>query len=69
MTRLRWTAAKVEELKRLWRAGRSATEIGIALHLTRGQVSGKIDRLGLMGRGGAMRKDDAPSTPAPRIPF
>jgi GcrA cell cycle regulator len=68
--RRQWTAEHCEELKRLWTAGMSATGIATELGLTRGAVLGKLSRLGLMGRGGAMRKDSAPeSAPVRRIPF
>jgi len=68
--RMQWTAQQVADLKRLWRAGKSATEIALALGVTRGAITGKLDRLGLMGRGGAMRKESPPdSPPVRRIPF
>jgi len=68
--RMRWTAEYCEELKRLWVAGMSATGIATELGLTRGAVLGKLDRLGLMRRGGVMRKDSPPdSAPVRRIPF
>jgi GcrA cell cycle regulator len=48
-----WTDEKVEELKRLWADGKSASEIAAALGpaFTRNGVIGKVHRLGLAGRG------------------
>jgi len=67
---MRWTAEYCEELKRLWVAGMSATGIATELGLTRGAVLGKLARLKLLGRGGALRRDSAPdSPPVRRIPF
>lgn len=45
-----WTDEKVEELKRLWDAGGSCSEIGAELKITRSAVIGKVHRLGLAGR-------------------
>ena len=68
--RTQWTKGRCEQLTRLWTAGMSATDIGTTLGLTRGAVLGKLDRLGLMRRGGVMRKDSPPdSAPVRRIPF
>jgi GcrA cell cycle regulator len=68
--RMQWTQAQCQELERLWTAGMSATDIGTALGFSRGAVLGKLSRLQLMGRGGAMRKDCAPDcAPVRRIPF
>jgi hypothetical protein len=48
----------------------SATGIATELGLTRGAVLGKLSRLGLMGHGGALRRDVAPDdAPVRRIPF
>jgi GcrA cell cycle regulator len=67
---MRWTAERCEELTRLWVAGMSATGIATELGLTRGAVLGKLARLKLLGRGGALRRDSAPdSPPVRRIPF
>jgi GcrA cell cycle regulator len=67
---MQWTAEHCEELKRLWVAGMSATGIATELGLTRGAVLGKLSRLGLLRRGGVMRKDHAPDhAPVRRIPF
>jgi hypothetical protein len=65
-----WTPAQCEQLRQLWLAGRSATDIGTTLGFSRGAILGKLSRLGLMGRGGTLRKDSAPdSAPVRRIPF
>lgn len=53
--RTQWTQERCEKLERLWTAGMSATNIGVTLGLTRGAVLGKLDRLGLLRRGGVMR--------------
>ena len=40
-----WPESDVTELRRLWLAGCSKTEIAFRLSRTIGQVSGKIDRM------------------------
>ena len=45
-----WTDEKVTELTKMWEAGRSITQIGKALGLTRNAVVGKAHRLGLSKR-------------------
>lgn len=40
-----WPEGDVAELRRLWLAGCSKTEIAFRLNRTKGQVSGKIDRM------------------------
>lgn len=40
-----WPESDVAELRRLWIAGCSKTEIAFRLNRTPGQVSGKIDRM------------------------
>jgi GcrA cell cycle regulator len=42
-----WTPEKIERLRMLWAAGKSARECGAALGATRNMVIGKVDRLGL----------------------
>jgi GcrA cell cycle regulator len=60
-----WTDEKVEDLKRLWADGGSASEIAAALGpaFTRNGVIGKVHRLGLAGRG---KPSSYYRTPAPR---
>jgi hypothetical protein len=67
---MQWTQEQCKELERLWTDGKSAAAIGTTLGLSRGAVLGKLSRLQLLGRGGAMRKDSPPnSPPVRRIPF
>mgnify|MGYP003627483643 CR=1 FL=1 len=55
-----WTDDRVEELKKLWAEGQSASQIAKQLGgVTRNAVIGKVHRLGLSGRA-------APSRPARR---
>jgi hypothetical protein len=45
-----WTKQRTARLRRLWRAGRSGSQIAAALDVSRGAVFGKLTRLGLLGR-------------------
>lgn len=61
MTVVTWTDDRVEQLKKLWEAGLSASQIAAELgNVTRNAVIGKVHRLGLSGRA------KSPSTSAPR---
>src|SRR3984893_3014565 len=61
MTVLTWTDARVEQLKKLWEGGLSASQIAAELGgITRNAVIGKVHRLGLSGRA------KSPSSAAPR---
>src|ERR1700760_4147564 len=61
MTVLTWTDDPVKQLKKLWKAGLSASQIAAELgNVTRNAVIGKVHRLGLSGRA------KAPSSAAPR---
>ena len=52
MTVLTWTDDRVEQLKKLWEAGHSASQIAGELgNVTRNAVIGKVHRLGLSGSG------------------
>jgi GcrA cell cycle regulator len=56
-----WTEERVEQLKKLWEAGLSASQIAGELgNITRNAVIGKVHRLGLSGRA------KSPSSAAPR---
>jgi len=56
-----WTDQRVEQLKKLWSDGLSASQIAAELGgITRNAVIGKVHRLGLSGRA------KAPSSSAPR---
>lgn len=51
MTVVTWTDDRVEQLKKLWEAGHSASQIAAELgNVTRNAVIGKVHRLGLSGR-------------------
>ena len=51
MTVLTWSDDRVEQLKKLWEAGLSASQIAAELgNVTRNAVIGKVHRLGLSGR-------------------
>lgn len=70
-----WTDDRVEEAKRLWISGRSATQIAMELNcgLSRNAVIGKIHRLGLSKSGRAACACPAPSMrkrpfAAPKVP-
>lgn len=56
-----WSDDRVEQLKKLWEAGLSASQIAAELgNVTRNAVIGKVHRLGLSGRA------KSPSSAAPR---
>jgi len=62
MTVLTWSDDRVEQLKKLWEAGLSASQIAAELgNVTRNAVIGKVHRLGLSGRA------KSPSSSAPRV--
>ena len=54
-TTFEWTDERVEELKKLWDSGLSASEIGRHMGITKNAVVGKVRRLDL-----AMRRAPAP---------
>src|SRR5207248_10990913 len=61
MTVLTWSDDRVEQLKKLWESGLSASQIAAELgSVTRNAVIGKVHRLGLSGRA------KSPSSAAPR---
>ena len=61
MTVLTWSDDRVEQLKKLWENGLSASQIAAELgNVTRNAVIGKVHRLGLSGRA------KSPSSAAPR---
>ena len=62
MTVLTWSDDRVEQLKKLWEGGLSASQIAAELgNVTRNAVIGKVHRLGLSGRA------KSPSSSAPRV--
>ncbi len=61
MAVLTWSHNRVEQLKKLWEAGLSASQIAAELgNVSRNAVIGKVHRLGLSGRGKSL------SSAAPR---
>jgi GcrA cell cycle regulator len=63
MTVMNWTDDRVEQLKKLWESGLSASQIAAELgNITRNAVIGKVHRLGLSGRA----KSPSSSAPRPR---
>src|SRR3978361_248515 len=61
MTVLTWSDDRVEQLKKLWEGGLSASQIAAELgNVPRNAVIGKVHRLGLSGRA------KSPSSAAPR---
>jgi len=61
MTALTWSDDRVEQLKKLWESGLSASQIAAELgNETRNAVIGKVHRLGLSGRA------KSPTSAAPR---
>jgi GcrA cell cycle regulator len=63
MTVITWTDERVEQLKKLWESGLSASQIAAELgNITRNAVIGKVHRLGLSGRA----KSPSSSVPRPR---
>ncbi|MEA2782597.1 MAG: GcrA cell cycle regulator [Rhodospirillaceae bacterium] len=70
---MEWTNERIEELRRLWTQGQTASRIAELLGgITRNAVIGKAHRLGLRGRPSPIRRDEIlgrtpRSTPAPRL--
>ena len=67
-----WTNERVEELRRLWGQGQTASRIADLLGgVTRNAVIGKAHRLGLRGRPSPIRRDEngavARPVPVPRV--
>ena len=65
-----WTNERVEELRRLWGQGQTASRIADLMGgVTRNAVIGKAHRLGLRGRPSPIRRDEngAHARPAPRV--
>jgi len=70
-----WTEERVAELMRLWEAGRSASEIGRLLGVSKNSVVGKAHRMKLAARpspikrGGSAtgRRPAAPAAPKPAV--
>lgn len=62
-----WTEERVEQLKKLWSDGLSASQIAAELgNVTRNAVIGKVHRLGLSGRTKSAAQPAAPRNSTPR---
>ena len=61
----KWSAAYIRKMTRLADQGMSAAQIAKALGLTRGQVLGKMHRLGLKTKNAADSKKGRPRKPQP----
>lgn len=55
-----WTNERVAELMRLWEAGRSASEIGRLLGVSKNSVVGKAHRMKLKARPSPIKRGSAP---------
>ena len=68
-----WTEAQIADLKRLWTAGHSTSQIGTILGVSKNAVIGKAHRLKLPSRPSPIRRSSGPrkAKPAlfpPRVP-
>ena len=69
MTVMNWTDDRVEQLKKLWESGLSASQIAAELgNITRNAVIGKVHRLGLSGRAKSASSSSAPRQRKVRAP-
>src|SRR3546814_18070711 len=57
--RMTWTNDRVAELMRLWEAGRSASEIGRLLGVSKNSVVGKAHRMKLQARPSPIKRGSA----------
>lgn len=60
-----WTEERVAELMRLWEAGRSASEIGRLLGVSKNSVVGKAHRMKLKARPSPIKRGAAPQLRRP----
>src|SRR5215470_5796202 len=64
---MEWTNERIDELRRLWGQGQTASRIAELLGgITRNAVIGKAHRLGLRGRPSPIRREEG-HQPAPRM--
>ena len=62
-----WTEERVSELMRLWEAGRSASEIGRLLGVSKNSVVGKAHRMKLKGRPSPIKRGVTPQVRRPSV--
>jgi len=62
-----WTEERVAELMRLWEAGRSASEIGRLLGVSKNSVVGKAHRMKLKARPSPIKRGSAPQVRRPAV--
>ncbi len=60
-----WTSERIEELKQLWEAGHSASEIGKKLGVSKNAVVGKAHRLKLAARPSPIKRGGGPARRRP----
>ena len=60
-----WTEERVAELMRLWEAGRSASEIGRLLGVSKNSVVGKAHRMKLKARPSPIKRGASPQVRRP----
>jgi GcrA cell cycle regulator len=58
-----WTEAQIADLKRLWTAGQSTSQIGTILGVSKNAVIGKAHRLKLPARPSPIRHSSTPKKP------
>ena len=62
-----WTEERIEDLRRLWDAGYSASAIGKQIGMSKNAVIGKAHRLGLRARPSPIRRNAPKQILTPRI--
>lgn len=62
-----WTEERVAELMRLWEAGRSASEIGRLLGVSKNSVVGKAHRMKLKARPSPIKRGGTPQVRRPAV--
>ncbi len=60
-----WTEAQIADLKRLWTAGHSTSQIGTVLGVSKNAVIGKAHRIKLPPRPSPIRHSSEPKKPKP----
>jgi hypothetical protein len=61
----RWPELREAELRQLWAAGHTSSEIGRRMHITKDAVVGKAHRLKLALQPSPIRRFEAPPGPPP----